>query len=45
MGSRCAHGTVVDAAITFSMGNANRGSHGSTITISIDGGLVGQHKG
>jgi hypothetical protein len=27
------------------MGNATRASHGSTITSSINGGLVGQHKG
>jgi hypothetical protein len=27
------------------MGDATRGNHGSTITSSIDGGLVDQHKG
>jgi hypothetical protein len=27
------------------MGDATRGSHSSAITSSIDGGLVGQHKG
>jgi hypothetical protein len=30
--------------VSIPMGDATRGSHGSTITSSIDGGLVGQHK-
>jgi hypothetical protein len=31
--------------VSIPMGDATRGSHGSTITSSIDGGLVDQHKG
>jgi hypothetical protein len=31
--------------ISVPMGDATRGSHGSAITSSIDGGLVDQHKG
>jgi hypothetical protein len=31
--------------VSVPMGDATRGSHGSTITSSIDRGLVGQHKG
>jgi hypothetical protein len=31
--------------VSVPMGDATRGSHGSTITSSIDGGLVDQHKG
>jgi hypothetical protein len=31
--------------VSVPMGDATRGSHGSTIISSIDGGLVDQHKG
>jgi hypothetical protein len=31
--------------VSVPMGDATRGSHGSTIISSIDGGLVNQHKG
>jgi hypothetical protein len=31
--------------VSVPMGDATRGSHGSAITSSIDGGLVDQHKG
>jgi hypothetical protein len=31
--------------VSIPMGDATRGSHGSAITSSIDGGLVDQHKG
>jgi hypothetical protein len=31
--------------VSVPMGDATRGSHDSTITSSIDGGLVDQHKG
>jgi hypothetical protein len=31
--------------VSVTMGDATRGSHGSAITSSIDGGLVDQHKG
>jgi hypothetical protein len=31
--------------VSVPMGDATRGSDGSTITSSIDGGLVDQHKG
>jgi hypothetical protein len=31
--------------VSVPMGDATRGSHSSAITSSIDGGLVGQHKG
>jgi hypothetical protein len=38
------HVIFVDG-ISVPMGDATRGIHGSTITNSIDGGLVDQHKG
>jgi hypothetical protein len=38
------HIIFVDGA-SVPMDNATKGSHGSTITSSIDGGLVDQHKG
>jgi hypothetical protein len=31
--------------ISIPIGDATRGSHGSAISSSIDGGLVGQHQG
>ena len=31
--------------VSVPMGDATRGSHGSAITRSIDGGFVDQHKG
>jgi hypothetical protein len=38
------HIIFVDS-VSIPMGDGTRGSHSSTITTSIDGGLVDQHKG
>jgi hypothetical protein len=38
------HIVFVDG-VSIPMGDTTRGSHGSAITSSIDGGLVDQHKG
>jgi hypothetical protein len=39
------HHIIFVDGVSVPMGDATRGSHGSTITRSINGGFVDQHKG